>query len=53
MIPFNQIENKVPEWLETLVETDNVEFVIDRQVFDDKFFTLMSLILKHIANNMV
>lgn len=35
-----------------MVEKDNVDFVIDRQVFSNQFFFLIKLALKHISSNL-
>jgi len=35
-----------------MVEKDNIEFVIDRQVFNTKFFYLIKLVLKHISGDL-
>jgi len=43
----------VPEWLSKQVNKDNIEFVVDRQVFHPQFFNLVKLILQHIGSDLV
>jgi hypothetical protein len=48
-VPWREANPSVPDWVKDLVRDDNVEFVIDKQVFHEQFFKLISLILKHVA----
>lgn len=43
------VEPYIPEWLRSMVQKDNTDFVIDRQVFNTQFFKLVMLVLKHIS----
>lgn len=52
-VNLKQITKFVPKWLSEQVTKDNVDFVIDRQVFDDNFFTMVKQILEHISNSHV
>jgi hypothetical protein len=40
LLPYKSIEPTVPEWLSSEVKKDNMDFVIDRLVFDDNFFVM-------------
>ena len=33
MLAWDQIPFQVPQWIDKMVKQDNIEFVIDRQVF--------------------
>ena len=48
-VETRDVEPHVPEWLRNMVQRDNTEFVIDRQVFNTQFFYLIKLVLKHIS----
>lgn len=52
-VDYSRIQKHVPEWISKMVEKDNVDFVIDRQVFSNQFFFLIKLALKHISSNLV
>lgn len=49
-IAYSQIEKFVPEWLQKEVAKANVDFVIDRLVFDENFFVLVKSILQLISD---
>lgn len=51
--PFSKVAKYVPSWLEQEVQKDNINFVIDKQVFAPQFFTLVSKILKEVSSNHV
>jgi ubiquitin carboxyl-terminal hydrolase 34 len=51
-VPWREANPSVPDWVKDLVKDDNVEFVIDKQVFHEQFFKLISLVLKHIAQEL-
>ena len=53
MLAWDQIPFQVPQWIDKMVKQDNIEFVIDRQVFHLQFFQLVKLVLEHIGNNLV
>ena len=53
LVHWNEIPPKVPDWINTMVKRDNIDFVIDQQVFHIQFFQLVKLIMDHIANNLV
>ena len=40
LVPYQSIEPNVPEWLSSEIKKDNINFVIDRLVFDDNFFVM-------------
>lgn len=52
-IDFREVEPYVPDWIRTDVEKENLASVIDRQVYDVKFFTMIKLLLKHISSRLV
>ena len=35
-----------------MIQKDNTEFIIDRQVFNNQFFFLIKLVLKHISSDL-
>lgn len=42
LVSYKKLSTKfVPEWLTKQVQKDNIDFVIDRQVFDDNFFIMV------------
>jgi len=49
MVDYRNVDASVPLWIQQMVKKDNVEFVIDRQVFNSQFFYLIKLVLKHIS----
>lgn len=53
LVNYRSIPKFVPEWLQSQVSKDNIEFVIDRQVFDDNFFVMVKQILEHISQTIV
>lgn len=52
-VEYRSIPRYVPEWLAKQVNKDNIEFVVDRQVFHPQFFNLVKLILQHIGSDLV
>lgn len=38
MVSYRNVEKAVPDWIKNMVQKDNVEYVIDRQVFNTQFF---------------
>lgn len=34
MVSYRNVEKAVPDWIKNMVQKDNVEYVIDRQVFN-------------------
>ena len=48
-VNYSSVEPYVPDWIHTVVQKDNTEFIIDRQVFNTQFFYLIKLVFKHIS----
>ena len=40
-VNWEQIPTEVPDWINKMVKHDNIEFVIDRQVFHTQYFKLV------------
>jgi len=53
LIDYRNVPKYVPEWLQKQVIKDNIEFVVDRQVFHPQFFNLVKLILQHVGTDLV
>ena len=51
-IPYREIMPVVPDWVKEMVQKNNFELMIDRQVFDKQFFVLAKLVLKHISGDL-
>ena len=49
-IDFHSIERFVPDWLEREIEQDNLNTLMDRQVFNPSFFLLIKIILREISS---
>jgi len=43
----------VPDWLKNEVKLNNINWVQDRQIFDDNFFILVKQILEVVSNTHV
>jgi len=54
-IPYNSglKEKYIPEWLRDMVMKDNIDFVIDKQVFNETFFKMVDELMQHITENLV
>jgi len=53
LVDYRNVPRYVPDWLTKQVNKDNIEFVVDRQVFHPQFFNLVKLILQHIGSDIV
>jgi len=53
IVEFKSVTKETPQWLTEKVTNDNIGFVIDRQIFHDQFFKLISLVLKHITQDLM
>ena len=53
MIDFRTIKGFVPQKIRTIVENDNTAFVVDRQIYNELFFTLIQYIVDHVATDLV
>jgi hypothetical protein len=47
------VDKYVPQWISDDVKKDNIAFVIDRQIFNEHFFTLIKMILEHISKDLI
>lgn len=43
----------MPKWLEEEIQKDNIEFALDRQLFNKQFFQLVDTMLKYISSTLV
>ena len=51
-VDYSQVDKYIPEWISSKIQKDNTKFLIDSQVFNDQFFQLIKLILKHISKEL-
>lgn len=48
LMKYRDVPKFIPDWLENQVKQDNINFIVDRQVFDDNFFIMIKRILETI-----